>query len=66
MANIKHTLRSMAWCRAQGELRSILATFNSGEETTDYAREHERTGYQEMRKLVEAFITEVNDRGLAE
>jgi len=48
-------LRSMAWCRAVGELESMLPTYwnNDGQ-------------FEEMKKLLELFVTNVENAGLNE
>lgn len=57
--DISRILRSQAWERAKGELRSVLCTFHSPSD----AREGQFDAFHEA---MEAFIKLVEDDGLCE
>ena len=59
MNHLNHCLRAMAWERAKGELRAILATYS---ETLDGPTTGDN--YEEARKVFESFITHVEDHGV--
>ena len=52
---IKHMLRAMAWERAKGELRSMLATY-----------ENEQATFAAMDDALDEFIVMVEENGWAE
>lgn len=58
--DIATMLRTQAWERAKGELRSMIHTFQS---TVGYDTTSE---YERLNAAVEAFITEVENNGLQE
>lgn len=47
---IRETLRQMAWCRAKGELKGLLYTFHN-----------EREAFEKADRVIEKFITEIED-----
>ena len=49
--NTRRTLALMAWCRAKGELESILHTFWADEEK----------GYDDLKPRFEKFIKEIEE-----
>jgi hypothetical protein len=53
--SLKHLMRAMAWCRAKGELESMMNTYYGEEEK-----------FEAMHVLFAKFIIEVEDNGLAE
>ena len=57
--NILRAMRAQAWERAKGELRAVAMTF--------FGEEGARQGqFDEFTDAAEAFVNDVEDRGLAE
>lgn len=53
-------MRTQAWERAKGELRSMLCTYHSARIPSDEGK------FEAMDEAIEAFVKQVEDEGLQE
>jgi hypothetical protein len=58
------SMRQMAWCRAKGELESIMCAKYYGDMPGEYREERKRT--ERFLELVKSFIETVEEEGLQE